>query len=246
MTTYDASYIIGWIAGILVVIIGIPQVVYILRKKHVENVSILSWWGFLTAVLAFAILGIFISNDQLVYSELAAVIITIITMVLFVVYRKDIVYSNQYKLKTYLGLSVYFCLIITVVILHNLVKNEILSFGNFGKILGIIFSFAAPILATVSFLPQTISGITNKTLYNLPFGFLLILNGFNFFWSISFALTITAIDDGSAPKFLINALSRITFIFTLLFQLSSFAIAIIQFINWGIQIKKLQKPIIWI
>lgn len=251
MNTFSVSEITGWIAAILVVIIGIPQLIYILRTRAVEKVSMLSWWGFMTAVLSFSFLGLWLDNKQLVYGELAAIIITTATMVCFVNFRKDKIYSNNYKLLTYLALALYLSATIAITATHAYLGSDIKNVTG-APVLANIFSFVAPILATVSFLPQTISGIKNKTLYFLPFGFLTILNAFNIFWIITFALIIASIDNGTHPRVIdgteaeIVSGIRLALVFSLVFQITSFIIAATQFIFWFIQIKTLKKKIIWI
>lgn len=257
----NISYLfLGWIAAILTILVGLPQLIFIIRTKNVKGISLISFWSFYTSLLFFSLLGLLLISDQLIYTEFVAAIVFGLQMVLVIKYSE---FKNHHikikKIVSYglVGLFtvipfIFMMLHIFRVLGNSLVVNdkypsELNSFRQFVSIVG-------PVISMLSFLPQTIQGIKNKELHRLPFTFLVILVTFNALWIISWLLNVGyyhnlwtyAKNQNPVNEALITNLydSLITFALNTIFQIVGLTIASTQMIFWRLQIKG--KKIIWI
>ncbi|WP_027119486.1 PQ-loop domain-containing transporter [[Mycoplasma] testudinis] len=183
---------IGWIAAILTILVGLPQLVYIIRTKNVKGMSLPSFWSFFVSLIFFSLLGLLLINDQLAYTEFIAAVVFGIQMVFIIKYWTFKTHNKIKKIVAYAFSALFVVINMIFMILHiervlgvNVadIPTSVADFRQFVSIVG-------PIISMLSFLPQTIKGIRTKQLYHLPFSFVFVLAAFNGLWIVSWLLNV--------------------------------------------------------
>ncbi|OYD26708.1 uncharacterized protein with PQ loop repeat [Mycoplasma testudineum] len=238
--------IIGWIAAILIVVVGLPQLVYISKVKKAENLALSSYWIFNLSLLLFSLYGFFLGLSQLVFAELAGSIIFSATLFVMIKYWNSNEMSH-FKRKLNYALILFILIIIIIISLLHIINfyvdaNSLLDQNsNAVKVIQALLAMFAPFIGTLAFLPQTIKGIKEKNLFSLPFFFVADVFLFNTFWIIVWVLRIHAYDLGLYGN--MSFVFKNTSILSLILQSVSLIIAALQFGFWIRDVKG--KKIIW-
>lgn len=88
-TKEKVAYFIGSIAGVIIVICLIPQLVSIIKKKSAKDISIESYLLLLTGQTLWGIYGGLKNDIQLIVSNVVSCIITIHIIILACYYKND-------------------------------------------------------------------------------------------------------------------------------------------------------------
>lgn len=227
-STLCTSYnVILGIGSFLYVIYGIPQLVFLIRKKKTEGIALSSFWILYTASIFYAALGFFTANDLLVYSELIAAIIFGVQMFLIVKYLPKEALNKLKRHLAYLFIILYIIIDLVLAILNAVkVLGTDQEISNDSVIItGEVAANIAPILSTIAFLPQVIKGIKTKSLFKQPFSFVFLTFFSGLIWIFAWSLAIAWYSVFN--RNLVN-----TYIINLVYQFISNIITGTQFSVW--------------
>ncbi|WP_434336719.1 hypothetical protein [Mesomycoplasma conjunctivae] len=179
--------VIGWFATVLTAIVGIPMVVDTFRNKKVNHVPILSWWIYYLGIFFYAVFGLLQRSNQIIFTQLFSGLTTTIFISQFSIYKNaNRQISVAAKFSSLITAFLVFASIVAIAIAHFSVKN--ISSNGVD-----IVALLAGLFIGVAFLPQTILGIKNKTLFNIPIFFIVDLVIFNSLWDIFYLLQLGVI-----------------------------------------------------
>ncbi len=74
--------LLGWAAAAVGIILGLPQLVHLIRTRHTEGVSLISWQTLLVLNLGWGAHGILIGQANMIVTNVFALCITIPVLVL--------------------------------------------------------------------------------------------------------------------------------------------------------------------
>ncbi|MEN0071673.1 MAG: SemiSWEET family transporter [Propionicimonas sp.] len=83
-----AEFIIGWLATCVAMLLGVPQIVRLLRTRSTEGLSLVLWQAMLTINLGWLVHGIRIDAVNMIVTNLVGGLTTVVVQVLIIRARK--------------------------------------------------------------------------------------------------------------------------------------------------------------
>lgn len=168
----------GLIGACLTIVIGLPQVIHLIKTKNSGLVKYYSFWFFFAGILGWISIGAFDPNQKILIIVIANILCGLIyVFVLWLVYK----YSNDPKRKAahwyVLGIASSLMITITTLAICGLVF-DLKTPENLQAVLGQIF----PILTTFAFLPQALKSIDAKDYSGMSLGMVVVFLVANVFW----------------------------------------------------------------
>ncbi|WP_027119377.1 PQ-loop domain-containing transporter [[Mycoplasma] testudinis] len=233
------------VASFLYIVVGIPQLLFLIRKKKTEGLALTSFWLYYSSSVFFAIFGFLVANDQIVYSEFCASIIFGIQLGIIVKYIPKEEFSLNKRIISYLFVVIYISnnLIFTVLNALKIIGTDIdpnpnaIIHSHTVIVLSAIIANIAPVLSMIAFLPQVIKGIKSKSLYKQPFTFVIVIVISSTTWVVSWILGIAYFSET-------NPSIVPTYIISCIYQIISLGVTSTQLSVWTTQVKK-NHHLIW-
>ncbi|MGX9358914.1 SemiSWEET family transporter [Mycoplasma sp. 2575] len=203
MTALEISIqFFGALGAIATILLGVPQLVRVVKTKKAENINYYSFWIFYIGIIIWLIYGVFTGDENGWYIFLANLICSFIyafTMYFLYHYNKAIT-KKQKKFATaaivlveLFATSIFAVFIVLVFqkintgYFYPIVGNRI---AVFDKVTSLIIGLITPAGTTLAFMPQLIKGLKTRNFKSISpwMLFIFILN--NLWWIIFFILSI--------------------------------------------------------
>ncbi|BAP39701.1 SemiSWEET family transporter [Metamycoplasma canadense] len=236
--------IFGALGAITTILLGVPQLIRLIKTKKSENINYFSFWIFHIGIIVWIIYGVFTPNEDGWYIFLANLFCSFIyafTMFFLYYYNKNI--NKKQKMWATIAIVISEFLVIAFLVVFLLLVDQKIKTGKFypentNKIrtfdstTSLIIGLITPICTTLAFMPQLIKGLKSKNFKGLTpwMPFIFLIN--NSWWIIFFSLSIANTSSKGALNGLIGAL---------VWQIISSIVYTIQFsfiINYETKIKK--------
>lgn len=79
--------ILGWVAAAVGILLGLPQLVHLIRTRHTEGVSLIAWQTLLVLNLMWAVHGVLIGQWNMIVTNVFALFTTVPILVLMCRHR---------------------------------------------------------------------------------------------------------------------------------------------------------------
>ncbi|WP_027333984.1 PQ-loop domain-containing transporter [Mycoplasma elephantis] len=187
------NQVVGWLAAVITVIIGLPQLIKLLKTKNSSGISLISNWLFFIGLICWTTYGSFaFENGKKLYQTAVpnALSTMVYGMMLFLVYK----YSKNINSKKIIfigSLIALLTLLNTISFTIGMIKTD---WGFQNQNAKLICSIITGALTTFAFTPQTLQSIIYKDVKNVSIGMMLILVTLNLlwivFWSTIYSITV--------------------------------------------------------
>ncbi|WP_330463492.1 PQ-loop domain-containing transporter [Metamycoplasma gateae] len=200
--------IFGALGSIVTIMLGVPQLIRLLKTKKAENINYYSFWIFHVGIIVWIIYGVFTPNENGWYIFLANLFCSFIyafTMFYLYYYNKNI--SKKQLGYAVLAIVLSELLVISLfgvflVLVHQKINLQMFypvepktnvyigKIAVFDKTKSLIIGLITPACTTLAFTPQLIKGFKTKNFKGLSpwMPFLFIIN--NTWWILFFSLSI--------------------------------------------------------
>lgn len=79
--------ILGWVAALVGILLGLPQLIHLIRTRHTEGVSLIAWQTLLLLNLMWAVHGVLIGQWNMIVTNVFALLTTVPILVLMCRHR---------------------------------------------------------------------------------------------------------------------------------------------------------------
>jgi uncharacterized protein with PQ loop repeat len=79
--------ILGWVAALVGILLGLPQLIHLIRTRHTEGVSLIAWQTLLLLNLMWAVHGVLINQWNMITTNVFALFTTVPILVLMCRHR---------------------------------------------------------------------------------------------------------------------------------------------------------------
>ncbi|WP_427867606.1 SemiSWEET family transporter [Mycoplasmopsis arginini] len=198
----------GALGSIATILLGVPQLIRLIKTKKAENVNYYSFWIFHLGIIVWIIYGVFTPNENGWYIFLANLFCSFIyAFTMFFLYYYNDKLSKKQKGYATLAIAISELLVFAFFAVFFVIVHQKLHYGMFypvdpttkvyiGKIAvfdkttSLIIGLITPACTTLAFTPQLIKGFKTKNFNGLSpwMPFLFLIN--NTFWIFFFSLSI--------------------------------------------------------
>ncbi|ENY53909.1 Hypothetical protein MALK_2360 [Metamycoplasma alkalescens 14918] len=235
--------IFGALGALTTILLGVPQLIRLMKTKKSEDPSYVSFWIFYVGILIWIVYGVFTPNENGWYIFLANLVCSFIfALTIFYSYHYNLKTTNKQKNIVIAVISMMQTLVIAflvvfIILLVQKIQTEFFypvdaNGKNIGKIAffnqttSLLIGLITPSFTTLAFMPQLIKGLIHKKFQGISPWMLLIFLLNNVWWITFFILSIIKAKkiNTEAELSTMNAL-----IGALVWQLLSLTIYSVQF-----------------
>lgn len=206
--TYYSHEIIGWIAAILTVVIGIPQLIKLIKVKSAKDVSLVSNWIFFVGLIMWVIFGSFTvdGNGNKLIQTITANVLSVF------VYALLLFFLHKYKEeRTNIWTTTIVCLasvLVVAIFVIAIVRKDWFITENIQWV-AILIGAVTGFLTTFAYVPQVWTTFKSKDVENLSLLMIIILIGLNIFWIIYW---LTALNSSVIMPLVYQCISLVLYI----------------------------------
>ncbi|MGX9340587.1 PQ-loop domain-containing transporter [Mycoplasma sp. 128] len=194
----NAGEVFGWFAAVVTVLLGVPQLIKLLKEKRTGNVSFVSFWIFYFGLFAWVVLGTFLPGSllQTAVANLISIIIYSFTVFYLYYYQYDHSGSKKhskaklFNVSTILGVFVLASIAITILCVLNDERINKIDVTIKNTAVSTILGAIVPVFTTFAFMPQLILSFKNRDFGGVSIYMIMLFVFNNVFWIIFWASKI--------------------------------------------------------
>ncbi|CAM9109538.1 PQ-loop domain-containing transporter [Mycoplasma marinum] len=166
---------LGWIAAILTILLGLPQLYYTVKTKKISGVNFLSMFAFWLGLTLWVFYAGLIGNPGLPVGIANIFALTTFSLVIIFLLKYS---NNKYRLSITILISLVWAL---AIIFFAIMQGKGITRNNTGML---IFSALGGSLTTFAFLPQIIKTLKSKDTTGLSILLFILGTTVNISWTI--------------------------------------------------------------